>query len=208
MSHGRFLTLEGGEGSGKTTQAQLLRESLENAGVDLIVTREPGGTARAEDIRNLLVSGETGRWQPVSEALLHFAARAEHVALRIRPALERGVWVISDRFSDSTMAYQGVAMDVGWERVEALSAAVLGEFAPDLTLVLDVAETQGLARENQGDGEDRYGNMGPEFHKKIRTAFRDIAERQPDRCKIINAAGSIDEVRELIWTAVAEMFSL
>jgi len=208
LNYGRFLTLEGGEGSGKTTQAQLLRESLENAGVDAIVTREPGGTARAEDIRNLLVSGETGRWEPVSEALLHFAARAEHVALRIRPELERGVWVISDRFSDSTVAYQGVAMGVGWERVEALAATVLGEFAPDLTLVLDVTEARGLAREKRGDGEDRYSNMGPEFHKKVREAFRDIAERQPDRCKVINAAGSIDEVRDLIWAAVEEMFEL
>lgn len=208
MNRGRFLTLEGGEGSGKTTHAHLLRESLERAGIEAIVTREPGGTPRAEDIRSLLVSGEPGRWQPLTEALLHFAARAEHVALSIRPALERGVWVICDRFADSTMAYQGVAMGVGREKVEALAAAVLEDFAPDLTLVLDVPEAEGLAREDRNGGEDRYGQMGPEFHAKVREAFRDIAGREPGRCVLVDSSESIEEVRDLIWAAVARKFGL
>ena len=208
MNRGRFLTFEGGEGSGKTTQAHPLRERLEAVGIDAIVTREPGGTPRAEDIRNLLVSGEAGRWQPLTEALLHYAARTEHVALSIRPALDRGVWVLSDRFADSTMAYQGIAMDAGRDTVAAVAAAVLGGFAPDLTLVLDVDPEAGLAREIREGGEDRYGAMGLEFHRKVRDGFREIAAAEPERCRLVDASGTVEAVGGLIWSATAHRFGL
>ncbi|MDA1132037.1 MAG: dTMP kinase [Proteobacteria bacterium] len=208
MNRGRFLTFDGGEGSGKTTQAHRLRERLDGAGIEAIVTREPGGTPRAEDIRKLLVSGEAGRWQPLTEALLHYAARTEHIALSIRPALERGVWVISDRFADSTMAYQGIAMDAGRDTVAAVAAAVLGDFAPDLTLVLDVDPETGVGRETREGGEDRYGSMGLEFHRKVRDGFREIAAAEPERCRLIDASGTVDAVGGLIWAATADRFGL
>ena len=207
MSRGRFLTLEGGEGSGKTTQAERLRATLAARGLPVLVTREPGGAPGAESIRNILVTGETGRWDPLSEALLHAAARREHVTRTIVPALEAGTWVLSDRFGDSTMAYQGITQGVGRDTVASLNALVLGDLAPDLTLVLDVAEDVGLARE-QSAHEDRYGTMGSAFHAAVRAAFRDIAAAEPGRCILIDASGAVDEVHAAILAAVTERLGL
>lgn len=202
------MTLEGGEGSGKTTQALLLQESLQRVGVTAIVTREPGGTPGGEDIRRMLVAGQAGQWQPITEVLLYLAARSENLALNIGPTLRRGVWVICDRFTDSTVAYQGAAMGVGIERVEQLAAVALDGFLPDLTLVLDVDVISGLAREDSASGEDRYGGMGQTFHGAVREAFREITERDSERCRLIDANGDIALVRELIWAAVAQKFGL
>ena len=208
LSRGRFLTLEGGEGSGKTTQALLLQESLARAGVTAVITREPGGTPGAEDIRRMLVAGEAGRWQPLTEALLYFAARSENLKLNIGPMLNQGVWVICDRFTDSTVAYQGAAMGVGMERVHQLAALVLDGLAPDLTLVLDVDVSAGLAREDNANGEDRYADMGTTFHQTVRKAFLEITACESERCRLIDASGGIEFVRDLIWTAVAQKFGL
>ena len=203
MGRRRFITLEGGEGAGKSTQIRLLAQRLTDAGHRVVTTREPGGAPGAEAIRELLVTGETGRWAPKTEALLHFAAREEHLARTIRPALERGDWVISDRFVDSTMAYQGVAQKLGAEFINELKELVVGDEMPALTLILDLAPETGLARAGRrAKGEDRYERMDIEFHKTLRQAFLDIAKNEPERCVVIDAERSETEVAEAIWAAV------
>jgi len=200
---GKFITLEGGEGAGKSTHAKRLVAALAEAGIEAVATREPGGAPGAEEIRKILVEGAAGRWAPLTETLLHFAARAEHVARTIRPALDRGAWVVCDRFVDSTMAYQGYAQGVGRAKVEEVARAVLGGFRPDLTLILDVPAEQGLARSaKRGGGGTRYESMGLEFHAKLREAFLDIAKREPDRCFLIDATRSKDDVAAAIRAAV------
>lgn len=210
---GRFITLEGGEGAGKSTQVKRLAARLVERGIDVVLTREPGGTPGAEAIRGLLVSGDTARWDPVTETLLHYAARREHVEKAVKPALQRGAWVISDRFADSTMAYQGYAGSVGAEKVTALHRLVLNGFQPDLTLVLDLPVETGLSRarnrmQGQAVAEDRYERMGVAFHEALRKAFHDIAAREPERCRIIDANGDVDHVAAAIWSAVAGRFGL
>lgn len=210
---GRFITLEGGEGAGKSTQIKRLAARLQDCGIEVVLTREPGGTPGAEAIRGLLVSGDTGRWDAVTETLLHYAARREHVEKTVKPALQRGAWVISDRFADSTMAYQGYAGSVGRETVTALHRLVLGEFKPDLTLVLDLPVEIGLSRarsrmQGQAAAEDRYERMGTAFHEALRSAFHDIAAREPGRCRIIDASGDMDAVAAAIWKSVAGQFGL
>ncbi|MBM3507389.1 MAG: dTMP kinase [Alphaproteobacteria bacterium] len=187
---GRFITLEGGEGGGKTTQAECLCAALQARGVAAVVTREPGGSPGAEEIRALLVSGAPGRWEPATEALLHFAARRDHVARMIRPALSAGTWVICDRFTDSTMAYQGYAQGLGRDVVERIDQAAVG-LRPDLTLVLDLPVEVGLEREKNAA---RYARFGADFHRKVRDAFLDIAQREPGRCVVIDATRSADLV--------------
>jgi dTMP kinase len=202
---GRFITLEGGEGAGKSTHVKRLAAALAGAGIEAVATREPGGAPGAEEIRRILVEGEPGRWAPLTETLLHFAARAEHVARTIRPALDRGAWVVCDRFVDSTMAYQGYAQGVGRAKVEEVARAVLGAFRPDLTLILDVPADQGLARSaKRGGSGTRYESMGLEFHAKLREAFLDIAKREPDRCFVIDATEPKDAVAAAILAAVRE----
>jgi dTMP kinase len=199
----RFITLEGGEGAGKTTQIRLLAQRLNESGHRVVTTREPGGAPGAEAIRALLVTGETGRWAPKTEALLHFAAREEHLARTIRPALERGDWVISDRFVDSTMAYQGVAQRLGTKFINELRELVVGDDMPALTLILDLTPETGLARAGRrADGEDRYERMDLEFHRTLRQAFLDIAKNEPERCRVIDAERSEAEVAEAVWSAV------
>ena len=203
MARGRFITLEGGEGAGKSTHVKRLCEALVAAGLEAVATREPGGAPGAEEIRKLLVDGEAGRWAPLTETLLHFAARAEHRARVIDPALARGAWVVSDRFADSTMAYQGYAQGVGRAKVEEISRAVLGGFHPDLTLILDVPADQGLARAaKRAGGGVRYESMGLEFHTRLREAFLDIARREPDRCVVIDATMPKDAVAAAVLAAV------
>lgn len=216
-SPGRFITLEGGEGAGKSTQVKRLAAKLAERGIDVVQTREPGGTPGAEAIRSLLVTGDPDRWDAMTETLLHYAARRAHVEKTVKPALARGAWVISDRFADSTMAYQGYGGAVGRDAVAALHKLVLGDFAPDLTLVLDLPVGIGLQRakarmQGQKDSpaaaEDRYERMGTAFHETLRKAFHDIAAREPDRCRVIDASGDVDAVASALWQAVAGRFTL
>ncbi|MBX3447131.1 MAG: dTMP kinase [Parvibaculaceae bacterium] len=206
MTRGRFITLEGGEGAGKSTQVKRLAAKLEAAGHRVVVTREPGGAPGAEAIRELLVKGDPGRWTARTETLLHFAAREEHLERTIRPALARGDWVISDRFVDSTMAYQGAGQGLGGEFIARLRDLVVGADMPDLTLVLDLPPEAGLARAHRrtNDGEDRYERMKLEFHQTLRQAFLDIAKNEPERCAVIDAAQDEDAVAAAIWAVASE----
>lgn len=210
MVAGRFITLEGGEGTGKSTQVRLLADALRDAGVTVHVTREPGGTPGAEAIRALLVSGAVDRWDAMSEALLHFAARRDHVEKVVRPRLAKGEWVLSDRFADSTMAYQGYAQGLGRDAVETLNALTLGSFAPRLTLVLDVPVAVGLARAatRADNGETRYERLGVDFHERLRAAFHEIVADAPERCVLIDATASVEAVQAAIRDVIAQRLSV
>ena len=201
----RFITFEGGEGGGKSTQLRLLAEALRQAGETVLTTREPGGAPGAEEIRRLLVEGETGRWPADAEALLHFAARAEHLAAVIRPALDAGQWVLCDRFADSTFAYQGYGqgLDLDWLRV--LRRRVVGETEPGLTLVLDLPVEQGLGR---AATQQRYERMGLAFHEKLHAGFLEIAKAEPERCIVVDATRSIEAVAQDVRAAVAQRFGV
>jgi len=199
---GRFITIEGGEGAGKSTQAERLGRALRARGLSVLCTREPGGSPGAEAVRRLLVDGDPGRWDAMTEALLHFAARRDHAVRVIAPALARGDWVICDRFVDSTMAYQGYAQGLGREAVERLAALVVPDLAPDLTLILDLAPEVGLARAHARGVENRYERMDPAFHVRLRDAFLDIARREPERCAVIDAAAAPDRVHRAVLAAV------
>ena len=173
----------------------------------MVLTREPGGSPGAEAIRQLLVTGETDRWTARTEALLHFAAREDHLARTIRPALARGAWVISDRFVDSTFAYQGIAQGLGEAAIKTLSALVIGEDMPALTLILDLPVDLGLSRAHRRAGadnsaEDRYERMDTTFHQTLRNAFLSIAHTEPQRCVVIDAASDTDDVARQIWHSV------
>jgi dTMP kinase len=207
MKRGFFITFEGGEGSGKSTQLSRLAAKLEAAGIDLLVTREPGGSPAAEDLRDLLVTGDGGRWLPFGETLLHFAARQDHVARVIRPALEEECAVLCDRYFDSTMAYQGYGQGVPRDRIRTLSEWVCGDCRPDLTLILDLPVEIGLKRAAaRKDSETRYEEMEKAFHERLRQGFLDIARQEPKRCRIIDAASSPDGVEAAIWDAVVARF--
>jgi dTMP kinase len=206
---GRFITLEGGEGTGKSTQIRRLAATLEKKGIAVLCTREPGGSPGAEEIRKLMVEGEPGRWNAVTETLLAYAARSDHVARTIGPALHADKWVISDRFNDSTFAYQGVGRGLARETIRRIDSAVLDDFAPDLTLILDLDVTIGLERAlARGPAENRFEKFGIEFHEKLRQAFLDIAKRSPERCRVIDASGSEEQVAEAIFAAVSRRFDL
>ncbi|MHA7062400.1 dTMP kinase [Azospirillum argentinense] len=203
MTRGRFITLEGGEGAGKTTQIRLLADALIGWGKRVVLTREPGGSPGAEEIRGLLVSGETGRWGPVTEALLHTAARRDHLERTVWPALEAGHWVICDRFFDSTMAYQGYGLGLGRDLVATLQTTALGDFRPDLTLILDLPVEDGLARAvARRGGEDRYERMDVAFHHRLRDGFLDIAAREPERCVVVDAGHPVETVQAAILDTV------
>jgi dTMP kinase len=209
VSRGRFITIEGGEGAGKSTQARLLCTRLEARGIEVLATREPGGAPGAEQIRQLLTRGETGRWQPMSEALLHFAARCEHLNATVRPALASGRWVVSDRFADSTTAYQGYGHELGAKAVARIYALVIGDFAPDLTLILDLPVEEGLARAHARAGdEDRYERMDRGFHERLRQGFLEIAKGAPERCVVIDATADADAVAAAVWAAVQARLEL
>jgi dTMP kinase len=200
---GRFITLEGGEGAGKSTQAALLAEWLEGQGTSVVVTREPGGSPGAEALRALLLGGRVAPFGAEAEALVFAVARADHVATTIRPALEAGSWVISDRFFDSTWAYQGAA-GVSPERMAELDRIAVGDDRPDLTLILDLPTDAGLRRIGGRDAApDRFEQDAHALHEARRQAFLDIARREPKRCLVIDGAGSEAEVAAAIRTAVA-----
>jgi dTMP kinase len=205
VSRGRFISLEGGEGVGKSTQLAALAETLRAQGMEVIVTREPGGSDGAEKIRELLLTGEEERWSPEAEALLFAAARADHVDKVIRPAILAGKWVLTDRFVDSSLAYQGGAGDLGIEAVRAINAFAIGEWFPDRTLVLALAEGGARARARDNEGSDRIGGRPQNYHQKVDLAFREIASEEPDRVRIIDASGSPQEVTGRLLDAMADL---
>lgn len=206
MSAGRFISLEGGEGAGKSTQAARLAEALEARGLEILVTREPGGSEGAEAIRALLLGGEVARWSPHSEALLFAAARADHVEKRIRPALEAGMWVICDRFVDSTRAYQG-AQGIDDAAILALHGFGAKGLLPDRTLVLEIGHDEGAARAGARDGgaNDRFQLRGPEFHADVAAAFHHIAEREGDRVRLVDATGTAEAVTARLLAELADL---
>ena len=206
---GRFITFEGGEGAGKSTQIRRLADGLSALGIACVTTREPGGSPGAEEIRALLVNGEPGRWNPVTETLLVYAARADHVARTIGPTLVAGKWVLCDRFTDSTYAYQGAGRGLARETIRRIDAVVLDDFKPDFTLVLDLPVETGLARANRrGASESRFEQFDIAFHERLRQAFIDITRRNPDRCALIDAGQSEDDIAAVILAAVKRRFGL
>ena len=209
MARGRFITLEGGEGAGKSTQTRRLQERLQSAGLEVVVTREPGGSEGAEEVRTLLVSGAVDRWDAVSEAMLHFVARRDHMLRLIEPALAKGEWVISDRFTDSTLAYQGYGQGGDLKVLDAVRRIAIGDFEPDMTLLLDLASEDGLARAAGRDDEtSRYDRMGLAMHERLRAGFLTLAAAEPERIAVVDASGAEDEVADRIWALVRERYSL
>ena len=204
-ARGRFITLEGGEGVGKSTQVKALAQALRDRGIDLVVTREPGGSEGAEKIRELLLTGDEERWSPKAEALLFAAARTDHVDKVIRPAILAGKWVLSDRFIDSSLAYQGGAAELGIESVRAVNAFGIEEWFPDRTLVLALAEGGARARARDNEGSDRIGGRPEGYHQKVDLAFRLIAAEEPQRVRIVDASGEPDEVTQRLLEALADL---
>jgi dTMP kinase len=208
---GRFITLEGGEGAGKSVQARRLAMVLRARGLQVISTREPGGSPHAEALREIILSGEAARFGASAEALLFSAARIDHIDTTIEPALARGEWVISDRFADSTRAYQGAAGRLDPRFIRRLEQVVVGERRPDLTLILDLPPEQGLERASVRRGDevvDRFEREGLSFHRTLRDAFLQIAREEPARCVVIDAAANEAQVAEAIWSAVVERLGI
>lgn len=206
MGRGRFITLEGGEGAGKSTQVNCLVEHLTRHGIKALATREVGGCAGAEDIRSLWLSKPQGFWDPLTEVLLIMAARREHLTKTVWPALDAGVWVISDRFVDSTRAYQGVGLALGVDVIDALYHQMAGDFWPDLTLVLDMSVDVGLQRMKvRGATLDRYEQQAKAFHEVLRTAFLTLAAQEPQRMAVINAAETQTSVAAQIASRVDQL---
>lgn len=209
MQRGHFISFEGGEGAGKSTQIRKLAARLEGLGRRVALTREPGGSPGAESLRDLLVQGAADRWSPLAETLILYAARADHLERRIRPALGEGAWVLCDRFADSTRAYQGAGGGTSADVIAALERAVIGEDWPELTLILDLSPAAGLARAAQrGGAEQRFESKGLAFHERLRAGFLEIAAAEPQRCVVINADAGIDEVAATVWAAVCDRFGL
>lgn len=207
MSGGRFITLEGGEGAGKSTQLRRLAEALRARGIEVVETREPGGSPGAEAIRRLLLEGEGDRWTMEAEALLFAAARADHVARTIRPALDRGAWVLCDRFLDSSIAYQGAAGGLGAEAIRALHAVGSHGFLPDRTLLLELPPETVVERLSARDaaGSDRIGGRDGAFHAKVAAAFDALAGEEPRRFRRIDASGTAEEVTDRLLAAVEDL---
>ena len=202
---GRFISLEGGEGVGKSTQLRALEKALTDRGIDCLVTREPGGSEGAEAIRSLLLEGDSDRWSDAAEALLFAAARADHVEKTIRPTLERGQWVLSDRFVDSSFAYQGAAGGLGVERLRDLHDFACGGFLPDRTLVLSLAEGHERAKARDRDDVDRIGGRAADFHQRVELAFRTLAAEEPGRVRLIDASGAEAAVTERLMQAIEDL---
>jgi dTMP kinase len=207
--NGKFITFEGGEGGGKSTQSKLLADALTNQNISCIQTREPGGTEGAEAIRNLLVTGDTNRWDSMTELLLHLAARRDHVEKKIRPALAEGKWIICDRFMDSTFAYQGYGHGSGAVFVETMHRLAIGTLMPDLTFILDIPPTAGIARTDARKGnENRYERMASSFHERVRMGFLAVAAKYPERCVVIDASQSIEHIHHMIKAALHERLGI
>ena len=204
---GRFISLEGGEGAGKSTQLRRLAEALRARGLEVVETREPGGSPGAEAIRGLLLEGEEGRWTPEAEALLFAAARADHVAKTIRPAVDQGRWVLSDRFIDSSIAYQGGAGGLGFQRIRALHDFGSRGFLPDRTLLLRLSPDEAAARADSRDagGADRIGARARDYHDGVASAFERLAAEEPERYRIVQADGDAGEVTERLLAAIEDL---
>jgi len=204
VPRGRFITFEGGEGAGKSTQLKLLRAVLEATGHEVVATREPGGSPGAEEIRALLLGGGVGRWDTVTEALLFHAARRDHVERLIRPALDRCQWVLCDRFEDSSLAYQASGGGLARSDLEALGRLARGDLRPDLTLILDLPVALGRARAaSRNLGTDRFEARDDAFHERVRNAYLSIAAAESSRCAVVDASRPVDEVALVIREAVA-----
>ena len=204
---GNFITLEGGEGTGKSTQISLLANFLRKAGCTVVETREPGGSPGSEGIRDLLINGSTERWDPITETMLNYSARREHWKYTILPALKDGSWVSSDRFADSTMAYQGHGLGVDRRWINDLYDIVVGNTMPDLTIIFDMEPKLGLQRANdRQSGGTRYENMDLDFHTRLRFGFLEIAKRNPHRCTVVNGDRSIDVIASDIQQIVRNKF--
>jgi dTMP kinase len=205
-ARGRFITFEGGEGAGKSTQVRRLRDALEGIGVKAILTREPGGSPKAEEIRRLLLGGTVKPFGHGAEAMMFSAARIDHLDTLIRPALAEGAWVICDRFADSTRAYQGTLGAIEPRLIDALERVAVGPTRPDLTFILDIAPEEGLrrgrARAGAGSAADRFEQETLLFHRAVRNAFLDIAAREPVRCAVIDAALDADTIAARVWSTV------
>ena len=223
---GKFITFEGGEGTGKSTQARLLAERLATSGIKTLLTREPGGSKKAEQIRTLLLSGRIKHFGPFAEALMFSLARLDHLEKAIRPALRKGLWVVCDRFSDSTRAYQGAAGGLDQDVVEALERVVVGRTRPQLTIILDLPPeiglerakkraTDGAGKQKSGDpagagapGLDRFETQNLEFHKRLRQEFLDIAARNKIRYTVLDANMPPDRLAQQVWRVVSQRFSI
>ena len=205
---GRFITLEGGEGAGKSTQIQVIKDYLMTRGNDVVVTREPGGTSEGQEIRNLLVSGDKDKWSPLSETLLILADRAAHLERIIRPALAEGKYVVCDRFFDSTKAYQGVAGGLGLDVIHNLQQPVLGKTLPDVTLLLDIDPEKGLRRAQERGGELRFESKTLAYHRTLRNAFLDFAAQEPDRIFVIDADRDVEAVSADILAVLDERLNV
>jgi len=202
---GCFISFEGGEGTGKSTHSKLLAERLQAAGIAIVLTREPGGSPGAEIIRHVILSGAAKPLGAEAETMLFASARDDHLRTTIRPALARGAWVLCDRFADSTRVYQGIVGEVDLRLIDGLERITVGETVPDLTFVLDVPAELGLARASQrrgAEGADRFESEALEFHEKLRSGFRALAESEPDRCILIDATAPRSEVAAQIWSVV------
>ncbi len=204
-ARGKFITLEGGEGAGKSTQVQALAEALKAKGIECLVTREPGGSPGAESIRAMVLEGGDERWTPRSEALLFAAARADHLERTILPALDEGRWVICDRFADSSLAYQGGAGGLGIAEVRAINAFATGGIAPDRTFVLALVDGGKRARARDDMGSDRIGGRPESYHQKVDLAFREIAAEEPGRIRLVDASGSPEEVTRRLIDALGDL---
>ncbi len=209
--NGRFISLEGGEGAGKSTQANKLKKYLESKGKEVVLTREPGGSLGAEELRNLLVSGKEDRWDPISETLILYAARREHWVKTIQPSLCQGSWVISDRFSDSTIVYQGFGKGVDRDLIEDLHLLTLGKIYPDLTFFLDIPAELGLKRSSHRDKktetlDTRFENMNLAFHERLRNGFKTLSFNNPGRIISIDAKGSSKTVTTNIINILNNVF--
>ncbi len=204
-----FITFEGGDGSGKSTQVDILCNYFINLGIDVVKTREPGGTPSAEILRDLLTKGDIKKWTPMSEALLMWASRFEHLTNFIRPALNSKKVVICDRFYDSTYAYQGVAHGLGLSNMIELKKLIIGDIEPTITFILDIDPEIGLKRtSNRGDKENRFENYDLDFHNKIRQAFLKIADSEKERCIIINAELSEKEISKIIKNRIDKIINI
>jgi dTMP kinase len=205
IQRGRFISLEGGEGVGKSTQLKSLAGALRDRGIEVVETREPGGSEGAEAVRQLLLTGAEDRWGAEAEALLFAAARTDHVDKVIRPAILSGKWVLSDRFVDSSLAYQGGAGELGIEAVRAINAFGINEWFPDRTLVLALAEGGARARARDNEESDRIGGRPEGYHQKVDLAFRLIAAEEPDRVRLVDASGTPEEVTQRLLDAIQDL---
>ena len=208
-NNAELIVLEGVDGAGKGVQSRMLLSAMKAASLDVILTREPGGSPGAEEIRRLIVEGEPNRWDDMTELLLIYAARRSHVMDTIKPTLKQGTWVISDRFADSSRAFQGVAGNLGIDVVDRIHEEALGDFNPELTLILDLDPEISLSRADaRGGAEDRFEQKGIEYQARVREGFRQLAEMTPQSRKLIDASGTMDEVSQKVLDCINAHFNL